>query len=154
MCCKTFFRSKNPQGGRSRLVLSARKLSYMLPISPKQPAFFYPSFRFHNTTDFQRKTEGFQNSMNLSSKPSSIHKEIFSEMFFIFSDLFFPVIEHSQTIPTRQPSSKSCFISALSLSLLRFILFCQNSVFVLGITKYLHPSCPCQKHPFTKMTVL
>ena len=35
----------------------------------------------------------------------------------------------------------------------RSIFACQNSVLLFGNTKYLHPSCPCQKHPFTKITV-
>ena len=34
------------------------------------------------------------------------------------------------------------------------ILFCQNSVLVLGIANNLHPSCPCQKHPLTNIAVL
>ena len=61
---------------------------------------------------------------------------------------------HSQTTITFQPASSSCFFFRASRSILVFILLCQNSALFLGQTKYLHPSCPCQKHPFTNITVL
>lgn len=51
------------------------------------------------------------------------------------------------------PIFASCRCSSLSRSLLRLIFFSQKSVFVLGIRKYLQPSCPCQKHPFTNTHV-
>ena len=52
-----------------------------------------------------------------------------------------------------QPISANFRCSSKSLSLLRSIFACQNSVLLFGNTKNLHPSCPCQKHPFTKITV-
>lgn len=70
----------------------------------------------------------------------------------VFS-LLSPFSSHSQTVMQCHPILASCFCSSRSLSLLREIFLSQNSVFVFGILKYLHPSCPCQKHPFTKMHV-
>ena len=67
--------------------------------------------------------------------------------------LLSPFSSHSQTVMQCHPILASFFCSSRSLSLLREIFLSQNSVFVFGILKYLHPSCPCQKHPFTKMQV-
>ena len=49
--------------------------------------------------------------------------------------------------------ASSCF-TLLSRSWLLIIFACQYSVLDFGITNSPHPSCPCQKHPFTKMHVL
>ena len=70
----------------------------------------------------------------------------------VFS-LLSPFSSHSQTVMQCHLILASCFCSSRSLSLLREIFLSQNSVFVFGILKYLHPSCPCQKQPFTKMHV-
>lgn len=62
--------------------------------------------------------------------------------------------------PTKEAQRKEChpieasfFWTSMSRSWLRVIFACQKSVRDFGITKYLQPSCPCQKHPFTKMQV-
>lgn len=52
------------------------------------------------------------------------------------------------------PISRNSILRFRSLSWLRLIFSCQKAVFVLGKTKYLHSSCPCQKHPLMKITVL
>ena len=49
------------------------------------------------------------------------------------------------------PISANRFCVSISLSWFRLIFASQNSRFVLGILQ--HPSCPCQKHPFTKIQV-
>ena len=67
--------------------------------------------------------------------------------------LLFGFSSHSQTTMTCQPIAASFFCSSLSRSLFLWIFFSQKSVFVFGIRKYLHPSCPCQKHPLTKIQV-
>ena len=61
---------------------------------------------------------------------------------------------HSHIVMLCHPMLASSCFTLLSRSWLRFTLLCQNSVLVLGITNSPHPSCPCQKHPFTKMHVL
>src|SRR5205085_11974828 len=61
---------------------------------------------------------------------------------------------HSQRLIIFQPSLFKAFATFLSLLMLEFILFSHQSVLVLGTTKYLQPSCPCQKQPCTKITVL
>ena len=52
-----------------------------------------------------------------------------------------------------QPIFASSRCSFLSRSLFRSIFACQYAAFVRGKCEYLHPSCPCQKQPLTKITV-
>lgn len=61
---------------------------------------------------------------------------------------------HSQTTMTFQPSFCNFKTSRSSRSTFPAIFFFQKSELFCGHTKYLHPSCPCQKQPFTKITVL
>lgn len=60
---------------------------------------------------------------------------------------------HSHTVMQCHPMAASSCCTLLSRCLLRFILAAQKLTLLFGILKYLHPSCPCQKHPFTKMHV-
>ena len=60
---------------------------------------------------------------------------------------------HSHTVMQCHPMAASSCCTLLSRCLLRFILAAQKSTLLFGILKYLHPSCPCQKQPFTKMHV-
>lgn len=60
---------------------------------------------------------------------------------------------HSHITIEFQPESVNCSNILLSLFIVSSILFFHHSVLVLGITKYLHPLCPCQKQPLTKITV-
>jgi hypothetical protein len=58
---------------------------------------------------------------------------------------------HSQTIATLQPAaSKSCWFR-VSRCTFPANFFCQNSGLVDGVLARRHPSCRCQKHPFTKI---
>ncbi len=61
---------------------------------------------------------------------------------------------HSQAIITFHPSFLSAWSAFESLASFLLIFVNQNSVLVFGTTKYLHPLCPCQKHPCMKMAVL
>lgn len=61
---------------------------------------------------------------------------------------------HSHTRITFHPKSSNACIDSRSRSMLRSIFSFQNSKFDFGNRKYLQSSCPCQKHPLTKMTVL
>lgn len=67
--------------------------------------------------------------------------------------LTFGFSSHSHTVIQCHPIFANCRCSSLSRSLLRLIFFSQKSVFVLGIRKYLQPSCPCQKQPLTNTHV-
>ena len=58
---------------------------------------------------------------------------------------------HSQMVMQCQPISANRFCVSISLSWFLLIFATQNSRFVLGILQ--QPSCPCQKHPFTKIQV-
>ena len=59
-----------------------------------------------------------------------------------------------QIVITRQPKVWSS-VSACKSRVWVFVIFCRHhSVLVLGSTKYLQPLCPCQKQPFTNITVL
>ena len=58
---------------------------------------------------------------------------------------------HSQMVMQCQPISANRFCVSISLSWFLLIFVTQNSRFVSGILQ--HPSCPCQKHPFTKIQV-
>ena len=60
---------------------------------------------------------------------------------------------HSHTVMQCHPMDASSFCSFRSRSLFFWILFFQNSEFVFGSTKYLHPSCPCQKQPSTNTAI-
>ena len=61
---------------------------------------------------------------------------------------------HSHMVMQCHPIDISLSRTSLSRTLLRSTFAAQKSVFDSGTLKYLHPSCPCQKHPFTKMHVL
>ena len=65
--------------------------------------------------------------------------------------LFDGFSSHSQMVMQCHPISANRFCVSISLSWFRLIFATQNSRFVLGILQ--HPSCPCQKHPFTKIQV-
>ena len=65
--------------------------------------------------------------------------------------LFDGFSSHSQMVMQCHPISANRFCVSISLSWFRLIFASQNSRFVLGILQ--HPSCPCQKHPFTKIQV-
>ena len=65
-----------------------------------------------------------------------------------------PFSSHSQTTITFQPRAWSSCCWRKSRSTLPFIFFSQNSALFFGQTKYLQPSCLCQKHPLIKMHVL
>lgn len=70
------------------------------------------------------------------------------------SSILFFFSSHSHTVITFQPACLSKVLFRISLSLFPLIFSVQNSVLVLGITKYLQSWCPCQKQPFTKIMVL
>lgn len=61
---------------------------------------------------------------------------------------------HSQITKTFQPYFLNSSETFLSRNLLPWIFLNHQSVFVFGNTKFLHPSCPCQKHPCTNIMVL
>ena len=61
---------------------------------------------------------------------------------------------HSQIAIICQPKFISSCCLILSFSIVFSIFSSHHSVLVFGTTKYLHPSWPCQKHPFIKITVL
>ncbi len=61
---------------------------------------------------------------------------------------------HSQTTNTLHPSEMRVDMFFASRVLFFSILSPQNTAFVLGSTKNEHPSCPCQKQPLTKTTLL
>src|SRR5690606_4133494 len=79
-----------------------------------------------------------------------IVNKIFSSVVFLFSGFN----SHSQMTIEFHPLSFKSFIALMSLFIVSSILSCHHCVLVLGNTKYLHPLCPCQKQPFTKITVL
>ena len=79
---------------------------------------------------------------------------IFKIRFLMVSAILSFFNSHSQTVITFQPRCFNSSFYIISLSLVLLILFIQKSVLVFGSTKYLHPSCPCQKHPLTKIIVL
>ena len=60
-------------------------------------------------------------------------------------------ILHSQIVKTCQPSARSSPRLAASRCRLRSILDFQYSQFVLGMRQPRAQSCPCQKHPCTKI---
>ena len=60
---------------------------------------------------------------------------------------------HSQIWMIVQPCVFNMWTAFLSFSLFFPIFSLHHSVLVPGNLKYLHPSCPCQKHPCTKITV-
>lgn len=66
----------------------------------------------------------------------------------------FLFLQHSQITTTRHPASTSVFMARLSLAIFSENFFCHFSWLVCGLVEYLHSQCLCQKHPFTKMTVL
>lgn len=68
--------------------------------------------------------------------------------------LFFGKSSHPQIVIVCQPRWRSWMRFSMSRCLLRSIFFFQNGVLLLGNTKYLQPSWPCQKQPLMKMTVL
>lgn len=61
---------------------------------------------------------------------------------------------HSHIVMTFQPISLNSWLCLMSFSILRWNFCCQYSELVLGVVVYLHPSCLCQKQPWTKITVL
>ena len=61
---------------------------------------------------------------------------------------------HSQTTITRQPSSRSSLRTRSSRATLRANFASQNSRCASGIVAREQFLCRCQKHPFTKITVL
>ncbi len=61
---------------------------------------------------------------------------------------------HSKICRTFHPSFFSNSMFLVSFALVLFIFSSHHLVLVFGTTKYLQFSCPCQKHPFTKITVL
>ncbi len=61
---------------------------------------------------------------------------------------------HPKTLITFHPKAMSAVLFFSSLALFFKIFSVHHSVLVLGITKYLQPSCPCQKQPCTMMMVL
>lgn len=67
---------------------------------------------------------------------------------------FFGRSSHPQMIIVCQPRWRSWMRFSMSRCLLRSIFFSQNVVLLLGNTKYLQPSWPCQKQPLMKMAVL
>lgn len=74
-----------------------------------------------------------------------------SNRFCLFSIFF---ISHCQTTMTCHPFFFNVSIFRLSLNWVSFIFFSQNSFLVSGSFDALHPRCPCQKHPWMKMTIL
>lgn len=63
-------------------------------------------------------------------------------------------IPHSQMTMTRQPASVRSRQLRRSRAILPSNFSCQNSRLVEGVVQYLQPTCRCQKHPCTKITVL
>jgi len=63
-------------------------------------------------------------------------------------------IWHSQITITLHPKVDNEISANLSLYDVPFIFSNHHSSRVFGNTKYLQSSCPCQKQPFTNMTVL
>ena len=61
---------------------------------------------------------------------------------------------HSNTSITFHPKATRAASFFSSLALFFIIFSVHHSVLVLGMEKYLQFSCPCQKQPCTKMTVL
>lgn len=61
---------------------------------------------------------------------------------------------HSQITITFQPNTWSFISASLSRSQVALIFCSHHSERVLGSTKQRQPLCPCQKQPFTKITVL
>lgn len=61
---------------------------------------------------------------------------------------------HPQMTITWLPISFSFWMLVRSWAMLRSIFACHHSVRVLGSLKSLQFSCPCQKQPLTKITVL
>jgi len=61
---------------------------------------------------------------------------------------------HSHTVKTCQPADCNSLSFNLSRATVPENFSSQNSCLALGVYAYLHPSCRCQKHPCTKMTVL
>ena len=60
---------------------------------------------------------------------------------------------HSHTTITFHPSASRAAASAASRSLFLRIFSVQNSTLLCGSLNFPHPGCPCQKHPFTNITV-
>ncbi len=60
-----------------------------------------------------------------------------------------PSSPHSHTTATLQPSSKSLRIVRRSRSTVPENFVCQNAVFDAGLVAKRHPSCRCQKQPWT-----
>ena len=63
-------------------------------------------------------------------------------------------VSHSHMIMTLQPSSRRAFRFAQSRSTFLWNLSRQNDVRVMGVVVRRHPSCRCQKQPWTKITFL
>lgn len=61
-------------------------------------------------------------------------------------------VSHCQTVSAVHPRSRSSASTFRSRCRFAENLLCQNSVLVLGTVARWHPSCPCQKQPWTKMT--
>jgi hypothetical protein len=61
---------------------------------------------------------------------------------------------HSHTIITRQPFAFRSSVDCVSRAMFRSNFSTQNSVLLFGVVAILHPLCRCQKHPWTKITVL
>ena len=71
------------------------------------------------------------------------------------ASVFFFFVSHSQTVRTFHPIFCSAAIFSLSRSLFLFNFFSQYCSFVRGrICACLQIGQPCQKQPFTKITVL
>jgi len=70
------------------------------------------------------------------------------------ADLPFPFNPHSHTTTTFQPNFRKASSASRSTTCVRRILARHHSRRVWGSLKYLQPSCPCQKQPWTNTTVL